>query len=88
MDYYGFPQQLYELKFISRGDAELSNRVVALFKEVGLYCDKKHMEIQLSESEYRADILPGRRRSWSPEAKTDVGSRDLVSTMGFLCPSA
>lgn len=35
MDYYGFPQPLYQLKFTSRGDAELSKRVVNLFKESG-----------------------------------------------------
>jgi 4,5-DOPA dioxygenase extradiol len=35
MDYFGFPQELYELQFTSRGDAELSKRVVNLFKEVG-----------------------------------------------------
>ncbi|KXN90504.1 4,5-DOPA dioxygenase extradiol-like protein [Leucoagaricus sp. SymC.cos] len=35
MDYYGFPQQLYDLKFISRGDAALSKRVVDLFKDSG-----------------------------------------------------
>ncbi|KAK1234473.1 hypothetical protein PQX77_002327 [Marasmius sp. AFHP31] len=35
MDYYGFPKPLYELKFKSRGDSKLSNRVVDLFKEAG-----------------------------------------------------
>lgn len=35
MDYYGFPPELYQLKFISRGDAALSKRVVELYKEVG-----------------------------------------------------
>ncbi|KAF9452866.1 Extradiol aromatic ring-opening dioxygenase [Macrolepiota fuliginosa MF-IS2] len=35
MDYYGFPPQLYQLKFVSRGDAELSKRVVDLYKEHG-----------------------------------------------------
>lgn len=34
MDYYGFPPELYELKFISRGDVKLSQRVVELYKEV------------------------------------------------------
>jgi aromatic ring-opening dioxygenase catalytic subunit (LigB family) len=33
MDYYGFPQSLYELKFKSRGDAKLSQRVVELYEE-------------------------------------------------------
>lgn len=47
MDYYGFPPQLYELKFISRGDAELSKRVVELYKEVGHVSGCR--EFQLSE---------------------------------------
>lgn len=33
-DYYGFDREFYELKFKSRGDSALSNRVVSLFKEV------------------------------------------------------
>ena len=33
-DYYGFDREYYELKFKSRGDSALSNRVVSLFKEV------------------------------------------------------
>ncbi|KAJ7261376.1 Extradiol ring-cleavage dioxygenase, class III enzyme, subunit B [Mycena haematopus] len=35
MDYYGFPPELYELKFKSRGDSTLANRVVELYKEAG-----------------------------------------------------
>lgn len=34
MDYYGFPQALYELKFKSRGDSKLAQRVVDLYKQV------------------------------------------------------
>jgi aromatic ring-opening dioxygenase catalytic subunit (LigB family) len=34
MDYYGFPPQLYNLKFVSRGDGELSKRIVDLYKAV------------------------------------------------------
>ena len=36
MDYYGFPPSLYQLKFKSRGDHELSQRVLDLFKKVGV----------------------------------------------------
>ncbi|KAJ2931446.1 hypothetical protein H1R20_g5698, partial [Candolleomyces eurysporus] len=36
MDYYGFPPELYQLKFKSRGDSALSQRVVDLYKEAGL----------------------------------------------------
>ncbi|KAF7359368.1 4,5-DOPA dioxygenase extradiol-like protein [Mycena sanguinolenta] len=35
MDYYGFPPALYELKFKSKGDSALANRVVELYKEAG-----------------------------------------------------
>ena len=36
MDYYGFPPELYQLKFKSRGDSRLAQRVVELYKQV--YC--------------------------------------------------
>ncbi|KAJ3992298.1 Extradiol ring-cleavage dioxygenase, class III enzyme, subunit B [Lentinula boryana] len=35
MDYYGFPQESYELKFQSRGDKQLSEQLVTLYKEAG-----------------------------------------------------
>ncbi|KAL0061978.1 hypothetical protein AAF712_011133 [Marasmius tenuissimus] len=35
MDYYGLPKPMYELKFKSRGDSELSGRVVELFEKAG-----------------------------------------------------
>ncbi|KAI9064279.1 Extradiol ring-cleavage dioxygenase class III enzyme subunit B [Trametes sanguinea] len=35
MDYYGFQPALYQLKFKSRGDSALSQRVVQLFKDAG-----------------------------------------------------
>ncbi|KAI0374738.1 Extradiol ring-cleavage dioxygenase class III enzyme subunit B [Pilatotrama ljubarskyi] len=35
MDYYGFQQALYQLKFKSRGDSALSQRVVQLYKDAG-----------------------------------------------------
>jgi len=35
MDYYGFQPELYALKFKSRGDSTLSQRVVELYKEAG-----------------------------------------------------
>lgn len=34
MDYYGFGQELYKLKFKSRGDSKLAQRVVELYKQV------------------------------------------------------
>ncbi|PCH38289.1 Extradiol aromatic ring-opening dioxygenase [Wolfiporia cocos MD-104 SS10] len=35
MDYYGFQPALYKLKFDSRGDSALSQRIVELYKQVG-----------------------------------------------------
>jgi 4,5-DOPA dioxygenase extradiol len=35
MDYYGFPPALYQLKFKSRGDSKLAQRVVDLYKQAG-----------------------------------------------------
>ncbi|KAH8923337.1 Extradiol aromatic ring-opening dioxygenase [Atractiella rhizophila] len=35
-DYYGFPKEMYEFKYESRGDQALSQRVVELFKQAGL----------------------------------------------------
>jgi len=35
MDYYGFPQELYELKFRSKGDSTLAQRVTDICKEAG-----------------------------------------------------
>ncbi|KAI0080608.1 Extradiol ring-cleavage dioxygenase, class III enzyme, subunit B [Panus rudis PR-1116 ss-1] len=35
MDYYGFHPEMYQLEFKSRGDSELSQRVVQAFKEAG-----------------------------------------------------
>jgi aromatic ring-opening dioxygenase catalytic subunit (LigB family) len=34
-DYYGFPRELYELKFKSHGDLNLANRIVDLYSKVG-----------------------------------------------------
>ncbi|CAA7267936.1 unnamed protein product [Cyclocybe aegerita] len=36
MDYYGFPESFYQLKFKSRGDTVIAQRVVDLYKEAGL----------------------------------------------------
>ena len=34
-DYYGAPPALYQLKFKSRGDLQLANRIVDLYNKVG-----------------------------------------------------
>ncbi len=33
-DYYNFPEALYQLKFKSRGDSELANKIVDTYKKV------------------------------------------------------
>jgi len=40
MDYYGFQPELYELKFKSRGDSSLSERIVDIFTQAGLKARK------------------------------------------------
>ncbi|KAH9484173.1 4,5-DOPA dioxygenase extradiol-like protein [Psilocybe cubensis] len=35
MDYYGFPPELYQLKFKSKGDSKLAQHVVDLYKKAG-----------------------------------------------------
>jgi aromatic ring-opening dioxygenase catalytic subunit (LigB family) len=49
MDYYGFTPQFYELKFSSRGDAQLSQRVVELFNQVTLSDFPFHTSLFLSD---------------------------------------
>lgn len=34
-DYYGFPEEFFELKFKSPGDLNLANRIVDLYNKVG-----------------------------------------------------
>jgi 4,5-DOPA dioxygenase extradiol len=34
MDFYGFQPEMYELKFKSRGESSLAQRVVELYKQV------------------------------------------------------
>lgn len=34
-DYYGFPSEFFQLKFKSRGDANLAQRIVDLYRNVG-----------------------------------------------------
>jgi len=35
-DYYGFPEDFYKIKFKSRGDSHLANRIVGLYNKAGL----------------------------------------------------
>jgi len=40
MDYFGFPKEMFEVKFKSKGDSALSARVVEAFKKAGLNARK------------------------------------------------
>jgi hypothetical protein len=63
MDYFGFPQELYQLKFKSRGDSSLSQRIVNLYKEVRSYY---HVLVRSTNSNYSRKV--------GIEARTSVKS--------------
>jgi aromatic ring-opening dioxygenase catalytic subunit (LigB family) len=46
MDYFGFPRELYQVRFESRGDATLSQKIVNMFKKV----DTSRVSHQLRQS--------------------------------------
>lgn len=48
-DYYGFQPAMYKLKFGSRGDHALSERVVQLYKEVSA----SYLPSHVHDSRYR-----------------------------------
>ena len=52
-DYYGFPGEMFDLKFKSHGDSNLANRIVNLYNKVG-DPDPPRTLITLT------NILPGR----------------------------
>ena len=71
-DYYGFPREFFELKFKSRGDSDLANRIVGLYNKAGDLDPPRAFTIL-------TNVLPGRavrqdhtdfrasRRGWARE---------------------
>uniref|UniRef100_A0A5K1JZP7 Cell surface hydrophobicity-associated protein n=1 Tax=Ganoderma boninense TaxID=34458 RepID=A0A5K1JZP7_9APHY len=57
-DYYGFQPALYQLKFKSRGDSALSQRVVHLYKEAG-YLARTTTKLQARGQDGRGFNGPG-----------------------------
>jgi aromatic ring-opening dioxygenase catalytic subunit (LigB family) len=64
-DYYGFPDALYKLKFKSRGDSNLANRVVELYHKVRVHLHSAAL-INRSPSKGRSEGegLQGKRATW------------------------
>lgn len=84
MDYYGFQSELYTLKFKSKGDTSLAQRVVQLYKEV---------RPRFASSEYKGSniyrpiiwpVLPHLRNHAVEMAEA---LKDLVLIMVSLFPS-
>lgn len=48
MDYFGFPPSLYQLKFKSRGDSALSQRVVQQFKDVSFRISDRSVQTRFA----------------------------------------
>ncbi|TFK86381.1 Extradiol aromatic ring-opening dioxygenase [Polyporus arcularius HHB13444] len=58
MDYFGFDPELYELKFKSRGDSALSQRVVQLYKDAG-YLARTTSKLEARGADGRGFSGPG-----------------------------
>ena len=85
MDYYGFPLEMYQLTFKSRGDSRLSDRIVQLYKEVS--STSHHPISALTLPITRRVMLHEKPLSRSLEAWTGVASTVQVWTMGSSFPS-
>ena len=81
MDYYGFQKALYELKFRSKGDAAVSQRVVQLFKDASIYPTVVVGVINLTCR--RLDTWRGRHQSLNRGGKMGVAMQVLDSTMEY-----
>lgn len=67
-DYYGFQPELYKLKFKSRGDSAVSQRVVDLFKEVSralvlIFCANVHTHLIRLAYPHGSPLHPNRVES-------------------------
>lgn len=64
MDYYGFPPELYQLKFKSRGDSALSHRIVDLYKNAchSLFCKgcTDQLSLQAGQKARTTSVLESR----------------------------
>lgn len=83
-DYFGFSPELYKLKFKSRGDAELSQRIVQLYQEVVRHCSAGFIYLYMTG---RPDTRRAQLQIQSLEAQMGVDLSGPVLTMGFLCLS-
>lgn len=87
MDYYGFPPELYQLKFKSKGDKSLAEQIVRLYKEVRTYIP---LYTTLNSDKLSCNrlanflVLPP---NWNRAAQMAVDSKVQVLTMVSLSHS-
>ena len=72
-DYYGFSPELFRLKFKSRGDSHLANRIVGLYNKVGGFGPPRALTADRYFS--RPGWPPGSHRSQSLVGSTAWGKR-------------
>lgn len=84
MDYFGFQPSMYQLKFKSKGDSKLSQRIVQLYQEVrGVF---------ISYHKHRPKFYPSARLITPQEqplksrrgATMDADSKAQAWTMAYL----
>ena len=81
MDYYGFPPESYQLKFKSRGDKALAEKIVGIYKDVRAFTPSiTLLTFFIYRLVSRLVLLPDSNRA----ARTAVDLKAQVLTMASL----